>query len=201
MNKALMARMPTTPDLNQERLEQLRTLMPDLFTNEGDTDVPTFNIFDWMVKRGYTLRFIFFALHLLTYLKVLRIMYAIIETGGKQVRVEPGSKIRVERLSANVGDSVQFDSVLLVSDAEETKIGTPHVDDSPVVAKILEHGRGKKIRVIKMKRRKNYRRTYGHRQDFTEIEVLSIGATSKASDLPAVGQPEDDSATDDVAED
>ena len=59
MNKALMARMPTTPDLNQERLEQLRTLMPDLFTNEGDTDVPTFNIFDWMVKRGYTLRFIF----------------------------------------------------------------------------------------------------------------------------------------------
>ena len=128
-------------------------------------------------------------------------MYAIIETGGKQVRVEPGSKVRIERLSANVGDSVQFDNVLLVCSEEETKVGTPHVEDSPVIAKIVEHGRDKKVRVIKMKRRKNYRRTYGHRQDFTEIEVLSIGEAAKEVSLPAVESNEDDTTVDDVAED
>ncbi len=106
-------------------------------------------------------------------------MYAIIETGGKQVRVEPGSKIRVERLHAEVGENIQFDNVLLVADGAETVVGTPHVDDSPVCAKILEHGRGKKIRVIKLKRRKNYRRTYGHRQDYTELEILSIGSVAQ----------------------
>ena len=103
-------------------------------------------------------------------------MYAIIETGGKQVRVEPGSKIRVERLPGEVGEDIQFDKVLLVADGTQTVVGTPHVEDSPVHAKILDHGRGKKIRVIKVKRRKNYRRTYGHRQDYTELAILSIGA-------------------------
>ncbi len=107
-------------------------------------------------------------------------MYAIIETGGKQVRVEPGSKIRVERLTGDVGENIQFDNVLLVADGDKTCVGTPHVKDSPVSAKILEQGRGKKIRVIKMKRRKNYRRTYGHRQDYTELEILSIGDAHQA---------------------
>ena len=102
-------------------------------------------------------------------------MYAIIETGGKQVRAEPGKKIRVERLKAAVGENYQFDNVLLVADEGKTMIGTPHLEDSPVIARVLDHGRGKKIRVIKMKRRKNYRRTQGHRQDYTELEVLSIG--------------------------
>ena len=97
-------------------------------------------------------------------------MYAIIETGGKQVRVEPGNRIKVERLSGEVGDNVQFDHVLLVSDGTQTVIGTPHVEDSPVIAKILDHGRGKKIRVIKMKRRKNYQRTYGHRQNYQNLK-------------------------------
>ena len=107
-------------------------------------------------------------------------MYAIIETGGKQLRVEPGNKVRVERLRAEVGDNVEFDKVLLVADDQETKLGTPHVEDAPVTAKVLDHGRGKKIRVVKMKRRKNYRRTYGHRQDYTELEILSIGSQNKA---------------------
>ncbi len=109
-------------------------------------------------------------------------MYAIIETGGKQVRVEPGSKVRVERLRGEVGDSVQLDSVLLVSDENETVVGTPHVEGSSVFAKILDQGRGRKIRVIKMKRRKNYRRTYGHRQDYTELEVLSIGPPEESAE-------------------
>ena len=102
-------------------------------------------------------------------------MYAIIQTGGKQLRVEPGEKIRVEQLDAQIGDSIQFDDVLLVVNDDETLIGTPHVENSPVFAKVLDHGRGKKIKVVKMKRRKDYRRTQGHRQNYTELEVLSIG--------------------------
>lgn len=129
-------------------------------------------------------------------------MYAIIETGGKQVRVEPGNRIKVERLSGEVGDNVQFDNVLLVSDGTQTVIGTPHVEDSPVIAKILDHGRGKKIRVIKMKRRKNYRRTYGHRQNYTELEVLSIGAAGDSNEKAvASSASETDSSNEESAED
>lgn len=101
-------------------------------------------------------------------------MYAIIETGGKQYRVSPGNKIRVEKINADVGANIQIDSVLLVS-GEETLIGTPHVESMPVHARVISHGRGDKIRVIKMKRRKNYRRTQGHRQDYSELEILGIG--------------------------
>ena len=129
-------------------------------------------------------------------------MYAIIETGGKQVRVEPGNRIKVERLSGEVGDNIQFDNVLLVSDGTQTVIGTPHVEDTPVIAKILDHGRGKKIRVIKMKRRKNYRRTYGHRQNYTELEVLSIGAASDSNEKAVASNvSETDSSNDESAED
>ena len=129
-------------------------------------------------------------------------MYAIIETGGKQVRVEPGNRIKVERLSGEVGDNVQFDNVLLVSDGTQTVIGTPHVEDTPVIAKILDHGRGKKIRVIKMKRRKNYQRTYGHRQNYTELEVLSIGAASDSNEKAVVSNVgETDSSSDESADD
>lgn len=101
-------------------------------------------------------------------------MYAIIETGGKQYRVSPGNKVRVEKINADVGANIQIDSVLLVS-GEETLIGTPHVKSMPVHARVISHGRGDKIRVIKMKRRKNYRRTQGHRQDYSELEILGIG--------------------------
>lgn len=121
-------------------------------------------------------------------------MYAIIETGGKQIRVAPGNRVRVERLRAEVGDNVQFDKVLLVADDKETQIGTPHVEAAPVTAKVLDHGRDKKIRVIKMKRRKNYRRTYGHRQDYTELEILSIGAAKKKKSKSKPKTQKDDSA-------
>ena len=106
-------------------------------------------------------------------------MYAIIETGGKQVRVEPGLRLRVDHLAGEAGDSVSLDNVLLISDDEGTRVGTPHLSDTPVVAKIVGHGKEKKVRVIKMKRRKNYRRTHGHRQQYTEIEVMSIGASTE----------------------
>lgn len=93
----------------------------------------------------------------------------------------PGEKIRVEQLDAQIGEDVQFEDVLLVVKDDETLIGTPHVENSPVFAKVLDHGRGKKIKVVKMKRRKNYRRTQGHRQNYTELEILSIGKKPKAA--------------------
>lgn len=102
-------------------------------------------------------------------------MYAIIQTGGKQLRVEPGEKIRVEQLDVQIGDDIQLDDVLLVVNDNEALIGTPRVENSPVFAKVLDHGRLKKIKVVKMKRRKDYRRTQGHRQNYTELEVLRIG--------------------------
>ncbi len=123
-------------------------------------------------------------------------MYAIVETGGKQFRVEPGEKIRVERLPTPVGENVQFENVLLVVNETETLIGTPHVENMPVFAKVLDHGRGEKIKVVKMKRRKNYRRTQGHRQNYTELEILSIGEEPQ-TELPAEVPEEAPEATSD----
>ncbi len=102
-------------------------------------------------------------------------MYAIVETGGKQYRVALGEKIRIERLKAQVGSDISLENVLLVSKTDGTQIGTPRVEDFEIGAKVLEHGRGDKIRVVKMKRRKNYRRTQGHRQDYTELQITRFG--------------------------
>ena len=130
-------------------------------------------------------------------------MYAIIETGGKQYKVSPGEKIRVERIRADVGASVQIDNVLLVA-GEEVVIGTPHVESTPVQAKVLAHGRGDKVNIIKMKRRKNYRRKQGHRQDFSELEITSIGDTTapEVSNLEKAeteSKPEDTGAAEEAS--
>ncbi len=127
-------------------------------------------------------------------------MYAIVETGGKQHRVALGEKIRVERLKAEVGSDVQLDNVLLVSKPENILIGTPRVEDFEVRAKVTDHGRGDKIRVIKMKRRKNYRRTQGHRQDYTELQITQFGEEVLEM-TPAVESVDDsDAGADDVQE-
>lgn len=101
-------------------------------------------------------------------------MYAVIETGGKQYRVEKGDVLRVEKLEGEVGDKVVFDKVFLVSDNGDTKIGTPYVEGAKVEASIKEHGKGKKIIVYKYKAKKNYHRKQGHRQPYTEIEIEAI---------------------------
>jgi large subunit ribosomal protein L21 len=101
-------------------------------------------------------------------------MYAVVRTGGKQVRVTPGRAVRVEKLSGAVGDPVELDQVLLVGGEGETRVGTPLVEGVKVVGTITDQGRGPKITVFKMKRRKGYRRKLGHRQDYTEIRVDSI---------------------------
>lgn len=100
---------------------------------------------------------------------------AVVQIAGKQVRVRENDVIRVPLLADEVGSSVEFDRVLLVSDAD-IKVGTPTVKGAKVVAEVLEHGREKKIRVFKMKRRKTYRRTRGHRQHFTQLRITAIQA-------------------------
>lgn len=103
-------------------------------------------------------------------------MYAIVETGGFQFRVEPGMKLNVPRLSSDEGESVSLERVLLLEDGDDVQVGSPHVEGASVKARVLEHGRGGKITVYKRKRRKGYERTRGHRQDYTRIEVESIEA-------------------------
>lgn len=101
-------------------------------------------------------------------------MYAVVRTGGKQVRVQPGESVRIEKLDGGVGDPVELDEVLLVGDDGGLKIGRPKVEGARVVGTITAQERGPKITVFKMKRRKGYRRKMGHRQDYTEILVDRI---------------------------
>lgn len=102
-------------------------------------------------------------------------MYAIIETGGKQVKVEIGSKIYVEKLNVEAGQEVTFDKVLLVG-GESTKVGAPYVEGATVVAKVEKQGKEKKIIVFKYKSKANYRRTTGHRQPYTCLTITAINA-------------------------
>ena len=98
-------------------------------------------------------------------------MKAVVEIAGKQVVVTEGQRVKVPKLSLQEGSKHRFTDVLLLSSDGEKQVGTPHVTGAAVEATVLEHGRGKKIIVFKMKRRKNYRRRSGHRQDYTEIQI------------------------------
>lgn len=101
-------------------------------------------------------------------------MFAIITTGGKQYKVEPGQKVKIEKLDGEAGSEIVFDNVLLIVDGEKAKIGTPTVENAKVTAKLVAQGRAKKIDVIKYKPKVRYKRKYGHRQPFTEVEILAI---------------------------
>ncbi len=101
-------------------------------------------------------------------------MFAIIETGGKQYKVEKGTILQVEKLDIKEGDSIKLSKVLLLSDNDKTEIGTPIVGGAEVTAKAVEHGRGEKIVVFKMKAKKRYQKKQGHRQDYTLLEVTDI---------------------------
>ena len=101
-------------------------------------------------------------------------MYAVIESGGKQHRVEPGEVLQLEKLDAEAGSKVDFDKVMLIGEGEKIEIGSPFVEGGKVTAEVLSHGRGDKVTIIKMRRRKNYRRQAGHRQYFTEVKILDI---------------------------
>ncbi len=101
-------------------------------------------------------------------------MYAVIRTGGKQYKVATGGKLKVESLPVEVGGEVEIKDVLMIADGDNVTIGNPLVAGASVKATVLAHGRGEKIRVFKMRRRKHYRKTQGHRQNYTEIRIDGI---------------------------
>ena len=103
-------------------------------------------------------------------------MYAVIKTGGKQYRVASGEKIKVEQIPADIGTEITLDQVLMVADGDKVSVGAPLVTGATVTAKVIAHGRGEKVRIFKMRRRKHYQKRQGHRQNFTEIEIGAIKA-------------------------
>ena len=101
-------------------------------------------------------------------------MYAVIKTGGKQYRVAPGEKLKVEQIPAEVGAQIVLDQVLLVGDESNVRLGQPIVAGATVTATVLGHGRGDKVKIFKMRRRKHYQKHQGHRQGFTELKIDGI---------------------------
>lgn len=100
--------------------------------------------------------------------------FAVIETGGKQYIVTPGQKLKVEKLIANEGDSFKFDKVLLTADGDKVEVGLPHVKGAVVEAKVLKQGRADKVLIFKYHSKTRYRKRKGHRQMFTELEIVKI---------------------------
>ena len=115
-------------------------------------------------------------------------MYAVFSTGGKQYRASTGDIIKVEKLEAEKGSTVELDSVLMIGEGEDVKVGTPYISGGKVTAKVVEHGRGEKIKIVKFKRRKHHMKKMGHRQYFTALEIIGIdsnAATPKATEAKA----------------
>ena len=106
-------------------------------------------------------------------------MYAVFKSGGKQYRVSKGEKLKLEKLETDVGKKVVFDQVLSVGEGKDINIGTPYLADAIVEAKVIDEGKDKKIEVVKFKRRKNYKRNFGHRQHYSLIEVTNITVKKK----------------------
>jgi len=101
-------------------------------------------------------------------------MYAVIKTGGKQYKVSAGEKLKIESIPAEVGSQLELNQVLMVADDDKITAGTPLVSGAVVKATVVSHGRGEKITIFKLRRRKHYRKTLGHRQNYTEIEINGI---------------------------
>lgn len=101
-------------------------------------------------------------------------MYAVVQTGGKQYRVTEGATLRVEKLNAEEGASVDLDKVLMIGAGEDVRVGAPYIDGGTVTATVKSHGRGKKVNILKFKRRKHHLKRQGHRQWYTELEITGI---------------------------
>ena len=104
------------------------------------------------------------------------LMYAVIKTGGKQYRVAAGEKIKVEQIAADVGQEIVIDQVLAVGNGAEIKVGAPLVSGASVKATVVAHGKHDKVHIFKMRRRKHYQKRQGHRQQFTELQIVAIAA-------------------------
>ena len=103
-------------------------------------------------------------------------MYAVIQTGGKQYRVSEGDTLRVEKIGAEEGAEMELDKVLMIADGDNIKVGAPYVEGGKVSATIKSHGRGKKVNIVKFRRRKQYLKRQGHRQSYTELQITGISA-------------------------
>jgi len=124
-------------------------------------------------------------------------MYAVIKTGGKQYRVEPGNVFKVESIDAGIGESITFEEVLMIADGDDITIGTPTIASAKVVAEVIAHGRAKKVEIIKFKRRKHHQKRTGHRQNFTQIQIQNIngkGTVAKKATPKAKAADEDEDA-------
>lgn len=120
-------------------------------------------------------------------------MYAVIKTGGKQYKVTEGTVLKIEKIAAEVGANVDFNDVLMVSNGDQIEIGTPRVNGGKVTATVQEQGRGKKIKIIKFKRRKHHRKQMGHRQSYTEVKITGIMAEGIVNAPPQNAEVEEPS--------
>ena len=116
-------------------------------------------------------------------------MYAVIKTGGKQYKVIAGEKIKVEKLETEIGGIVVIDKVLMISDETNTTIGAPLIAGATVSATVISQGRADKVMIFKFRRRKHYRKTQGHRQSFTEIQIGEIISAGAAQEKSAAAKP------------
>ena len=121
-------------------------------------------------------------------------MYAVFSTGGKQYRASTGDVIKVEKIEAEKGATVELDQVLMIGEGEDVKVGTPYVEGGKVTARVVEHGRGDKVKIVKFKRRKHHMKRQGHRQYFTALEITDIAAKpakpAKKAETAAESAPE-----------
>lgn len=101
-------------------------------------------------------------------------MYAVIKTGGKQYRVAEGESLKVEKLDVEEGASVEFDTVLMIADGDQVRVGAPYIEGARVTATVKAQGRSPKVLIVKFRRRKHYRKTQGHRQSYTELRISGI---------------------------
>ena len=103
-------------------------------------------------------------------------MYAVIQTGGKQYRVAEGTTLKIEKLELGTGDSIEFDKVLMIQSGDDVKVGLPYIEGGKVSATVMSQGRHKKIKIIKFRRRKHHMKQMGHRQYYTEVQIIGISA-------------------------
>ena len=103
-------------------------------------------------------------------------MYAVIQTGGKQYRVAEGDTLKVEKIVADTGATVELDKVLMIADGDSVKVGRPYIEGGKITATVNAHGRGKKVQILKFRRRKHHMKRQGHRQAYTELEITDVSA-------------------------
>jgi len=116
-------------------------------------------------------------------------MYAVIETGGKQYRVQEGDVVTIEKLNVSAGDDITFDRVLILNDGEKVQVGTPIVEDAKVFGTVVENGKAEKVIIFKYKAKKDYRKKQGHRQPYTMVKIESLSADGKPAPKKVVEKP------------